>query len=77
MKYNFNGMLENYLFHIHCTCLNNKLMRDYLSNKQLIKENATRKHSPHDKIAASVLLKPFISGNERYHTTDVPYRINT
>jgi len=29
--------------------------------------------NPHGKIAASVLLKPFISGNKRCHTTDAPW----
>jgi len=31
---------------------------------------ATRKHSLHGTTAASVLLKLFISSNERCHTTD-------
>jgi len=30
------------------------------------------KHSLHGKIAASVLLKLFICGNKRRHTTDAP-----
>ena len=37
---------------------------------KLIKEKALMKHSLHRKIAVSVLLKLFISGNERCHTTD-------
>ena len=36
------------------------------------KGKAHRKHSLHGKIVASVLLKPFISGYERYHTADAP-----
>jgi len=31
-----------------------------------------RKHNLHGKTAASILLKLFISGNERCHTTDAP-----
>jgi len=30
-----------------------------------MKKKALRKHSLHGKIAVSVLLKPFISGNEK------------
>jgi len=37
-----------------------------------MKEKALRKHSLHEKTAASVLLKLFISGNEWCHTTDAP-----
>jgi len=45
----------NALRHYNCThCLNNTLM----------KGKALRKHSLHEKTAASVLLKLFISGNE-------------
>jgi len=33
---------------------------------------ALRKQSPYGKTAASVLLKLFISGNERCHSTDTP-----
>jgi len=33
-------------------------------NKKLMKGKALRKHSLHEKTAASVLLKLFISGNE-------------
>ena len=32
---------------------------------KLMKKKALRKHSLHGKIAVSVLLKPFISGNEK------------
>ena len=39
---------------------------------KLIKGKALRKHSLHEKTAASVLLKLFISGNELCHTTDAP-----
>jgi len=35
-------------------------------------EKARMKHSLHGKTAASVILKLFISGNERCHTTDAP-----
>ena len=41
-----------------------------------MKGKALRKHSLHEKTAASVLLKPFISSNERCHTTDAPLRMN-
>ena len=34
------------------------------NNKKLMKGKALRKHSLHEKTAASVLLKLFISGNE-------------
>jgi len=37
---------------------------------KLIKGKALRKQDLHEKIAASVLLKLFISGNETCHTTD-------
>jgi len=37
-----------------------------------MKGKAHRKRSLHEKKAASVLLKLFISGNERCHTTDAP-----
>jgi len=37
-----------------------------------MKGKAPRKHSLHGNIAASVLLKLFISGNEKWHTTDAP-----
>ena len=37
-------------------CLNN--------TNELMKEKALRKHSLHEKTAASVLLKPFISSND-------------
>jgi len=39
---------------------------------KLMKGKAFRKHSLHEKTAASVLLKLFISGNELCHTTDAP-----
>jgi len=42
---------------------------DYI---KLMKGKALRKHSVHGKTAASVLLKLYISGNERCHTTDAP-----
>ena len=37
-----------------------------------MKEKARRKHSLQWKIAASVLLKLYISGNEICHTYDAP-----
>jgi len=37
---------------------------------KLMKGKAFGKQSRHEKIAASVLLKLFISGNERCHSTD-------
>jgi len=39
---------------------------------KLMKGKALRKHSLHEKTAASVLLKLFISSNEWWHTTDAP-----
>ena len=39
---------------------------------KLMKGKALRKHSLHEKTAASVLLKLFISGIEWCHTTDAP-----
>ena len=39
---------------------------------KLMKEKAPRKHSLHGETAVTVLLKLYISGNERYHCTDVP-----
>ena len=39
---------------------------------KLMKGKTHRKHSRHEKIAASVLLKLFNSGNERWYTTDAP-----
>jgi len=43
-----------------------------LKNIKLMKGKALRKHSLHEKTAASVLLKLFISGSEWCHTTDDP-----
>jgi len=37
-----------------------------------MKGKALRKHSLHEKTAASVLFKLFISSNEWRHTTDAP-----
>jgi len=39
---------------------------------KLMKGKAVRKHSLHEKTAASALLKLFIGGNEKCHTTDAP-----
>jgi len=47
-----------------CTCI------------KLMKGKALRKHSLHEKTAASVLLKPFICSNEWCHTTDAPWRMS-
>ena len=44
---------------------------------ELIKGKALKKkHSMHWKTAASVVLKLVISGDERCHTTDAPYRMS-
>ena len=43
---------------------------------KLMKGKALKKHRLHEKTAASVLLKLFISGNEWCHTTDAPYRMS-
>jgi len=45
-------------------------------NLYLEKGKAFRKHCLHGKIAASVLLKLFTSGNKRCYTTDAPYRMS-
>jgi len=42
------------------------------SQIKLMKGKALRKQSLHEKTAASVLLKLFISSNEWWHTTDAP-----
>jgi len=47
-----------------------------MHDDKLMKAKALRKHSLHEKTAASVLLKPFISSNEWCHTTDAPYRMS-
>jgi len=36
----------------------------------LRKENALRKHSMHGKVAASVLIKLFINGNEKCYSIE-------
>jgi len=41
-----------------------------------MKGKALRKHSLHEKTAASVLLKLFISSNKWCHTTDAPSRMS-
>jgi len=41
-----------------------------------MKGKALRKHSLHEKTAASVLLKLFMSSNELCHTTDAPLRMS-
>jgi len=41
-----------------------------------MKGRALRKLSLHGKIAASVILKLLISGNERGHPTDAPQRMS-
>jgi len=40
-----------------------------------MKGKALRTQSLDGKTAALVLLKLFISGNERCHSTDIPYRM--
>jgi len=44
----------------------------YLIKYQTEEKAALRKQGLNEKTAASVLLKLFISGNERCHTTDAP-----
>jgi len=39
---------------------------------KLVKGKTLRKHSLHEKTAASILLKLFISSNEWCHTSDAP-----
>jgi len=41
-----------------------------------MKVKSPRKQSLYGKIAVSVLLKPFISGYERCHTTDAPWHMS-
>ena len=41
-----------------------------------MKGKALSKHSLHWKMPGSVLLKLFIGGNERCHTTDIPFRMS-
>jgi len=53
-------------YSFYCAILNNQ------TANELRKWKALRKHSLHGKIAASVLLKLFISSTERCHTTDAP-----
>ena len=48
------------------------LKSHWLCYTKLMKGKVLRKHSLHEKTAASVLLKLFISGNEWCHTTDAP-----
>jgi len=43
-----------------------------IEESKLMKGKALRKHSLHEKTAASVLLKLFISSYEWCHTTDAP-----
>jgi len=43
---------------------------------QLRQEKALTKHSLHEKIAVSVLLKQFITGNEKCYTTNTPLRMS-
>ena len=38
----------------------------------MMKGKALRKHNLHEKKADTVLLKLFISSNEKCHTTDAP-----
>jgi len=47
----------------------------YNFNKQM-KGKTLRQHSLLGKTAVSVLLKLFISGNKRFHTTDAPLRMS-
>jgi len=55
-----------------CNMSQTQTMYILLGNIKLMKGKALRKHSLHEKTAASVLLKLFISGNEWCHTTDAP-----
>jgi len=52
-------------------CQTNKVFMQLSYNQSEKNGKFIRKHW---KIAASVLMKLFINGNERCHTTDVPYR---
>jgi len=42
-----------------------------------MKGKALRKHNLHGKITASVLLKHFISGDERYHNVNPQNQLRT
>ena len=48
------------------------LFEHQIKLREKTKGNDLRKHSLREKIAAPVLLKLFISGYERCHTTDAP-----
>ena len=48
---------------VTCTCIFKSLIENTENNK-LMKGKALRKHCLHEKTAASVLLKLFISSNE-------------
>ena len=58
---------------VHCPKLITRDMDIMATWIKLMKGKALRKHSLHEKSAASVLLKLFISSNEWCHTTDTPY----
>ena len=53
-------------------CMPEAIFDNDLRKSKLMKGKALRKHSLHEKTAASVLLKLFISGKEWCHTTDAP-----
>jgi len=61
--------IERLLYHYFYSEENS---RGLLWYKKLMKGKALGKHSLHEKTAASVLLKLFISSNEWCHTTDAP-----
>ena len=64
-------LVHNILIRLKQTLLQNTEIWT-LRKIKLMKGKALRKHSLHEKTAASVLLKLFISGNEWCHTTDAP-----
>jgi len=59
---------------VRVKCVIWQLLHDCV--KKLMKGNALRKYSLHEKTAASDLLKLFISSNDWCHTTVAPKRMN-
>jgi len=67
LEQTYTAILFNVLIYKVCAFKRvnlNKNICDYYNDIKLMKGKALRKHSLHEKTAASVLLKLFISGNE-------------
>ena len=65
-------LLYSTVDNIHVFVDNDNIMYILKNAIKLMKGKALRKHSLHEKTAASVLLKLFISSNEWCRTTDAP-----